>query len=142
MAVATAKVKDITTSARRTPTRINLGISEKTPDYYFAVFPVLRSSGAELPIPIACSDPWGSASGEERERRREQDMAEREVVAAILSAVLTAHQKTAASDVAEAVKTYHACLDALQHFGELPPEARWSASSEHRRLTDEAARKA
>jgi len=68
-------------------------------------------------------------------------LAEREVVAAILAAVLTVHQRTGASDVSEAVNTYHACLQALQHYGEVPPEARWSAASEHRRLVDEAAQK-
>jgi hypothetical protein len=62
-------------------------------------------------------------------------MADQEVVAAIISAVLTAHQRTASADVAEAVKTYHACLDALQHFADVPPEARWSAAAEHQRLT-------
>jgi hypothetical protein len=62
-------------------------------------------------------------------------MADQEVVAAIISAVLTAHQKTASADVAEAVKTYHACLGALQHYADVPAEARWSASAEHQRLT-------
>jgi hypothetical protein len=61
-------------------------------------------------------------------------MVDKEVVAAILSAVLTAHQKTAAADVKEAVKTYHACLTELQNFGAVAPEARWSASAEHARL--------
>jgi molecular chaperone DnaK (HSP70) len=70
---------------------------------------------------------------------RNRTLSEREVVAAILSAVLTAHKRTAADDVIEAVKTYHACLDALQRFGEVPAEARWSAASENRRLTEEAA---
>jgi len=68
-------------------------------------------------------------------------LAEREVVAAILAAVLTAHRRTDASDVSEAVNTYHACLHALQHHGEVPPAARWSAASEHRRLEEEAAQK-
>ena len=68
-------------------------------------------------------------------------MAEREVVAAILSAVLTAHQRTSASDVIEAVKTYHACLEAMQHHGEVPVEARWSAATEHRRLVEETGQK-
>jgi hypothetical protein len=68
-------------------------------------------------------------------------MAENEVVAAILSAVLTAHERTTEDDVALAIKTYHACLTALQHHGEAPPEARWSASAERRRLADEDGRK-
>jgi hypothetical protein len=62
-------------------------------------------------------------------------MAEHEVAAAIISAVLTAHQRTSAAEIMEAVKTYHACLTALQHHGEAPPEERWSAAAEHRRLT-------
>ncbi len=61
-------------------------------------------------------------------------MAENEVVAAILSAVLTAHQRTDDADVATAVKTYHACLSALQHYSDVPVEARWSAAAEGRRL--------
>lgn len=68
-------------------------------------------------------------------------MAEQELVAAVLSAVLTAHQRTGAAEIIEAVKTYHACLDALKRFGEAPPEARWSAASEHRRLVEEAGQK-
>ncbi len=68
-------------------------------------------------------------------------MAENEVVAAILSAVLTAHERTSEDDVAIAVKTYHACLTALQHHSDVPPEARWSASVERRRLADEDGRK-
>ena len=68
-------------------------------------------------------------------------MTEHNVVAAILSAVLTAHQKTAAADVAEVVKTYHACLSALQHYGDVPPEARWSPAMEQRRLDTEASQK-
>jgi hypothetical protein len=61
-------------------------------------------------------------------------MVEPEVVAAILSAVLTANDKTAAADVKAAVKTYHACLIELQNFGVLPIEERWSAAAEHARL--------
>ena len=61
-------------------------------------------------------------------------MVENEVVAAILSAVLTAYDKTAANDVTAAIKTYHACLIELQNFGVLPPETRWSATAEHARL--------
>lgn len=61
-------------------------------------------------------------------------MVEKEVVAAILSAVLTTNQKTAPSDVKEAVATYHACLTELQNYGVVPPEARWSATAENARL--------
>jgi hypothetical protein len=61
-------------------------------------------------------------------------MVEKEVVAAIISAVLTAYQKTAADDVKKAVITYHACLTELQNFGVVPPEARWSAAAELARL--------
>jgi len=61
-------------------------------------------------------------------------MVEKEVVAAIHSAVLTAHTKTTAEDVKEAVKAYHACLTELENFGAVAPEARWSASKEHARL--------
>jgi len=68
-------------------------------------------------------------------------MAENEVVAAILAAVLTAHQRTEAADVAAAVTTYHACLTALKHHGDMPAEARWSAAAEGRRLAGEDARK-
>ena len=64
-------------------------------------------------------------------------MAENNVVAAILSAVLTAHQRTTDADVATAVKTYHACLAALQHYGDVPLEARWSAAAEGRRLSEQ-----
>ena len=67
-------------------------------------------------------------------------MVEKEVVAAIISAVLTAHQKIAAGDVREAVKTYHACLTELENFGAIAPEARWSASAEHARLNPAAAK--
>lgn len=66
-------------------------------------------------------------------------MVEKEVVAAILSAVLTAHDKTGANDVKEAVRTYHACLTELENFGALPPEARWSAAKEHARLNPDPA---
>jgi hypothetical protein len=68
-------------------------------------------------------------------------MIEQEVVAAIISAVLTAQQKTTAGDVKEAVKTYHACLTELQNFGAVAPEARWSAAAEHARLNPGAAAK-
>jgi hypothetical protein len=68
-------------------------------------------------------------------------MADQEIVAAIISAVLTAHRKTETADVAEAVKTYHACLSALQHHGDVPPEARWSAAAEHLRLSEQAGQK-
>ena len=66
-------------------------------------------------------------------------MIENEVVAAILSAVLTAKDKTAAADVKEAVRTYHACLIELQNSGTLPLEERWSAAAEHARLNPEPA---
>ena len=46
-------------------------------------------------------------------------MVEKEVAAAILSAVLAAHE--------------------LENFGALPSEARWSASKEHARLNPEPA---
>jgi len=67
-------------------------------------------------------------------------MAENEMVAAILSAVLTSQQRTGTDDVATAVKTYHACLTALQHYSDVPPEARWSAAAEGRRLAGEDGR--
>ena len=61
-------------------------------------------------------------------------MIDKEVVAAILCAVLTAQKQTSAEAVKEAVKLYHACLTELQNFGAVPPEERWSASAEHARL--------
>ena len=61
-------------------------------------------------------------------------MAERELVAAILAAVLAANQKTAASDVKDAVATYHACLTELKNYSAEAPGARWSAAAENARL--------
>lgn len=58
----------------------------------------------------------------------------KEVVAAIIAAVLTAHRKTAPGDVKEAVATYHACLTEFLNFGAVAPEARWSATAENTRL--------
>ncbi len=75
-------------------------------------------------------------------RQKDKAVAEHEMVAAIISAALTTHQRTAAADVAEAVRVYHACLDALRHHGDVPPEARWSASAEQRRLTEQDGLKA
>jgi hypothetical protein len=65
-------------------------------------------------------------------------MAGNETVAAILAAVLTVQAKTGPADIAEAVKTYHACLAVLEHYADVPIEARWSAAAEHRRLSGEA----
>jgi len=62
-------------------------------------------------------------------------MAEKDVVAAIISAVLTANQKTTPADVKAAVATYHACLTELQNYGAEPPESRWSAKAENARLS-------
>jgi hypothetical protein len=72
---------------------------------------------------------------------REDAVAEHEMVAAILATGLTAHQRTAPSDVLEAVRVYHACLEALRHHGDVPAEARWSAAGELRRLTEQDAQK-
>jgi hypothetical protein len=72
---------------------------------------------------------------------RNRTLADQEVVAAILSAVLCAHQKTGASDITEAVKTYHACLDAMKRFGETPAEERWTAASERLRMVEESGQK-
>jgi hypothetical protein len=61
------------------------------------------------------------------------------VIAAILFSVPTAHQHTSAADVAVG-DTYHACLTALQHHGDVPAGAHWSAA-EARRLANDDDRK-
>ena len=68
-------------------------------------------------------------------------MVEREVIAAILSAALTANQRTAAADVKAAVAAYHACLTELQNYGAIAPEDRWSATAENARLNKSDAKR-
>ena len=63
------------------------------------------------------------------------------MVAAILATGLAANQRTSPTDVVEAVRVYHACLEALRHYADVPAEARWSAAGELRRLTEQDAQK-
>jgi hypothetical protein len=68
-------------------------------------------------------------------------MADNDVIAAILPAVLTAYRRTGAEDMAAPVETCHAWLAALQHRGAARAGTRWSVSAEACCLAEDSGRK-